>query len=394
MTVKRLNVLLLDQGRQSLPFLKALNKAGHRVTIVCNTKICEGFFSRYPVKRIIWPSYFKDRSGFEEKLFSYLKKFQPDITIAVGDITAEILSRNKKRIEQYTSVTVPEYDIFEKVTDKLLLMQYCMRENIPCPLTYDLNEKSISSMGSKLTFPVIIKPRKGIGAIGVQKIESHEELTESYKDLKDKYGEMLIQEYIPQEGGMQYQAEAFLDNESCMKACVVLKKPRFFPVTGGTSTANETIFEDEIVKTCRNLLEGLKWKGAADVDMILNPETGIIQVLEINPRVTAGIKIAFKAGVDFAELHLKLAMEQPIEYINNYKSGIYSRNLFMDILWYLFSNQKMKRETSPSFYKFFGRNVTYQTISVDDPLTGIGFFLNMSRKYLNIRNLMEKLGQN
>ena len=64
---QRLRILLLDQGRQALPFLKSFSKAGHETTIVCNTRLSEGYFSRYPVKRLIWPSYVKNRQAFEEQ---------------------------------------------------------------------------------------------------------------------------------------------------------------------------------------------------------------------------------------------------------------------------------------------------------------------------------------
>ena len=189
---------------------------------------------------------------------------------------------------------------------------------------------------------------------------------------------------------MQYQAEAFLDKESEMKVCMVILKPRFFPVKGGTSTANLTIDHQEITDTTRRLLEKLKWQGAADVDYILDPRDGRAKILEINPRVTAGIKIGFSAGIDYADLHLKLALDQEVPEITNYKLGVYCRNFFLEMLWYLLSDRKMKKETTPPFFSIFRRDMVDQIFSIDDPLAGLGFFLNMIRKYLNIKNFRSK----
>ena len=388
----RLKILLLDQGRQSLPFVKSLTHAGHQVFIVCNTRISEGYFSRYPAKRLIWPSYMKNPMAFEKKLLEFLRSNEIDITLSVGDISSEILSKNREEISKYTRVTVPEYSKFLEVSDKLKLMKFCMKNDIPCPVTYDLDEHENSDAIREIGFPAIVKPRRGLGALGVKRMDSLENLEENLPELNNKYGPLLIQEFIPQEGGTQYQAEAFLDRDSKMKVCMVIEKPRFFPVHGGTSTANVTVHKPEIVRTCKKLLEGIGWTGTADVDLILDPRDNVVKVLEINPRVTAGIKIGFAAGIDYADLHLKLALGESIPAIENYKLGIYCRNIFMDILWYLFSSRSMKQTTKPSFFKFFGKNVIDQTISLDDPLAGLGFFMNMTRKYLNFNYLMEKLG--
>jgi len=201
---------------------------------------------------------------------------------------------------------------------------------------------------------------------------------------------LLVQEFIPQKNGMQYQAEAFLDGDCKTKVCMVIEKPRFFPVKGGTSSANVTIDHPEINKISRRLLEGLKWKGAADVDYILDPRDNSVKILEINPRVTAGIKIAFAAGIDFADLHLKLAMGEKIPVTDNYKLGIYCRNFFLDILWYIYSDRKMKKNTRPPFFRFFGHNVVDQLFSCDDPFVPLGFFLHMVKKYMNMSRLRAK----
>ena len=390
---KKLTVLILDQGRQALPFLKSLRNAGHNVICVCNTRISEAYFSRYPTKKLIWPSSIKYPAMFEECLLNYLDTHQTDIVIGVSDFSAEILSKNKNKILQKTRIAVPDYSLFSKVVDKYWLMDYCIKNNIPCPRTREINEKNKNQVSRELEYTVLLKPKRGVGAIGIFKFYKPEEVVESVFKLQEKFGDLIIQEYIPQENGMQYQAEAFLDNESKMKACIVFEKPRFFPVNGGTSSANITIRHPEIESITKTLLEGLQWQGAADVDFILDPRTAVPKVLEINPRVTAGIKTAFAAGIDFADLHIKLALNKPIPRIDNYESGIYCRNFFLELLWFVFSNKKMKQNNQSTFFKFFGKKVFEQTFSIDDPLPFLGFFLNMGGKYLHPSTFLKKIGR-
>jgi predicted ATP-grasp superfamily ATP-dependent carboligase len=385
-----LNILLLDQGRQSLPFLKSFAKAGHKTTIVCNTRLSEGYFSRYPSKRLLWPSYVTDNGGFEKELLDYLRENQVDVVLSVGDVSTDILSRNKEEISQYSRVTVPDYSTLIPAVDKLKLMQHCMAQNLPCPKTYELTSETLDKLDQLLEFPVMVKPVRGVGAIGVERFDRHQDLKDNYQAMKDKHGDLIVQEFIAPEGSMQYQAEAFMDENGKMKVCLVILKPRFFPVRGGTSTANLTIDHPEITETTRDLLEGLNWTGAADVDYILDPRDNRAKILEINPRVTAGIKIGFVAGIDYADLHLRLALGEEIPQINKYKLGVYCRNFFLELLWFLLSDRRMKKETTPPFFTVFRRNMVDQIFSIDDPFTGLGFFLSMVRRYTNIGRFKAK----
>ncbi|MCK4624672.1 MAG: ATP-grasp domain-containing protein [Phycisphaerae bacterium] len=389
----RLRVLILDSGRQALPFMRSLKTAKHHVAVACGSKFSPCYFSRYPDRRLLWANYFEDPDTFTEQMFRYIRRYRPDVTIPVGDVSAGIVARNKQELLKYTRVTVPELKVFDRAADKAKTMAFCMENDIPCPKTFFPDEENLEDIVVKTPFPVMVKPRRGIGAIGLHRFEGPDELRRHFGALRERYGELLIQEFIPLEGGTQFQAEAFLDADSRMKVCMVIAKPRFFPVTGGTSTANVTIHRPDIQENVRRLLEGIGWIGAADVDLMLDPRDNVPKILEINPRVTAGIKIGFAAGIDYADLHIRLALGQSIPKIDSYKLGVYSRNLCMDILWYLFSEKKARRSAWPPFFKFFGKSVCYQTFDLYDLMPLAGFILGMLKKYASPAVWKKKLGR-
>ncbi len=388
--IETLKILILDSGRQTLPFLKSYKKAGYHTTLISNTWLNECYFSRYPSEKFIWPDYMSARNEFEDRLFNFLENNETDVVISLSDITSDILSKNRDKISELSAVTQPKYDIFSIGANKLNLMIYCMDNGFPCPKTYALSKDSFKYVKDKLDFPVIVKPVGGVGALGVSRINSIEELEERFDKLNNEFGNLIIQEYIPVEDRNQYMAEAFVDNDGKMQVCVVIEKSRIFPVKAGTSSANVTVIHPEITDITKRLLESLKWRGAADIDFIVDPRDNIPKILEINPRVTAGIKIAFSAGVDFADMFVKLALGQNIPEIKKYRQEVYCRNFFLEILWFLTSSFRMKKETSPSFFKIWGRNMCDQLFSVDDPLTWLGFFLHMLKKYLSIKKLRAK----
>ena len=384
-------VLILDgDSRQVLPFMRSLRKAGHHVTVVCPWRSCPGYFSRYPNKRLIWLG-IEDEKCFYNNLLAYVKDDNCDVVLALGDVTAILVAKHREQLTQYVKTAVPDYKTLIRAADKSQTMDFCMKNNISCPKTFDPSQRSVDDIIKEVPFPVMLKPVRGVGAVGIHKFDTPDQLKKHYSVLEKKYGKLQIQEFIPL-SETQFQAEAFCDADSKMRVCMVINKPRFFPVTGGTSTCNITVNRPDIVKNIRRLLEGIKWIGSADVDLILDPRDNIPKILEINPRVTAGIKIGFDAGIDYADLQMKLALGQTIPEISNYKYGKVLRNLCLDILWYKYSSKENRKRTQPKWWSFFGSNVHYQTIRCDDPFPLIGFILSNLRKFRKSEIWHSKLG--
>lgn len=391
--MEKKRVLILNGAdRQSLPFMRSLKRAGHYVAVVCSSRCCTGYFSRYPDKRLIWPNIEHDEQGFYNALLDFLKKNNCDVILPLDDFTAHLVSYHKEELTRYTSTPVPEYEIFMRAANKSWTMDYCMKNNIPCPQTYNPEKESLEEIIRKIPFPVMVKPNRGIGAIGLHRFNCADELRKYYPAVRAKYGPLIIQEFIPL-SETQFQAEAFCNAQSKVTVCMVIGKPRFFPVTGGTSTCNVTIKRQDIAENVRRLLEGIKWVGSADVDLILDPRDNIPKILEINPRVTAGIKIGFEAGIDYADLQLRLALDKDIPIIEEYKLGVVLRNLCLDTFWYKYSDKAARKRTKPSFWQFFGKNIKYQTFRIDDPLPFVGFILGNLVKYTNPGVWKAKLGK-
>lgn len=390
--MKKLKVLILDgDSRQSLPFMRSLKKASHNISVVCPWRCCPSYFSRYADKRLIWPNIADEEKSFYQTLLNYLQKGNADVILPLGDATAHLVSCHKEELTQYAVTPVPDYKVFMKAADKGQTMEYCMENNIPCPKTYNAQKQSLEEIINEVPFPVMVKPTRSTGAVGIHRFDTPSQLRRYYPILGEKYGSLIIQEFIPK-NATQFHAEVFCDADSRMNVCMVLSKPRFFPVTGGTATCNVTIDRPDIVEAVRKLLEGIKWTGAADIDLLLDPRDDTLKILEINPRVPVSIKIGFMAGIDYADLQLKLAFGQEIPLIKDYKQGVILRNLCMDILWYINSSRSERKATKPPFWKFIGKHIYYQTFGVDDPFPLVGFVLSNLKKFRKPGSWDSKLG--
>lgn len=381
MSNSRCNILLLDgDTRQSLPVAKALCLSGYNVTVVCSKRISYGSWSCYPHKKIYAPVEPSEIDNYFLFIKSVLQKRCYDVTIPLFDHSAYMLSKYKIELVQYTKVSVPDLEIFMCARDKKITMDACRRAGVPHPLTYSPDDVPISEIERSISFPCIIKPNISHGAIGIRLVEKAAKLSSVYNQVVEEFGPCCIQEYIPQ-NGMQYKVQVFRGSDDVIYGAVVFNKMRYFPITGGTSSLNSTVDRPDIIEICLRLLDEIKWNSHADVDLIEDVRDNTVKVMEINPRITGSIKIAFEAGVDFATMQVQHALNNRIPKFNDYKIGIFMRYLPLDILWFLYSPERFK--SKPSWFHFFGANLCYQEGSRDDFLPAIAGFIEGLGKYLN-----------
>jgi len=387
---KEKKILILDGGSsQALPLMRAFCKSGHHVTIMIPHRMCSGFFSRYANRKILHKKLWRDEKNAVQWLNNYLNKNKTDLVLGLSDKTARILSANKSILEKHTKLIVPQYSVFSIAADKLKTMRFCMENRLPCPYTVDGKNIDFGIIENKLKFPVIIKPTFGVGAKGVFRYNKLESLKRDFNFKEKTYGHLIIQEYIPNEE--QYTVEAFCDNNSVLKACVVVSKIRYYPVSGGTSSCNVSVKMPEIEKVTADFLKKLGWIGSANLDIIYDRRDNIPRIIEINPRTGAMIKIAFESGVNIADLTLQLAFNEEVSDKLEYAENIVLRNMALELFWFFSSPFKRWVSSKPSFFVFFKKNIFFENARFDDPLTGIGYVLGLIKKYSNIKGFKRKI---
>jgi predicted ATP-grasp superfamily ATP-dependent carboligase len=217
-------------------------------------------------------------------------------------------------------------------------------------------------MAAGLPFPFIIKPRVGYGSIGFHVIRDEAQLREVFPKALERFGGMVVQEYIPQTG-TQYKCEVFLDADGAPKSAVVFDKTRWYPVDGGSTCCSCSVHRPDIAENSIRLLQAIGWRGYGDVDLIEDPRDGVAKVMEINPRITASVKVCFAAGVDFARQIVELGMGLPVTEYPDYRDGVRLRYMHTDVLWFLQSPNRFKAK--PGWFDF--RHTTDQIFSLKDP---------------------------
>ena len=374
----KIKVLLIEGlARQVLPLAKSMNQLGAEVTTYNGSKLDPGYASKYPHRKLLAFFNAKQPEKSFEALKSELEKYHYDMVIPMNDDIAIQLSKHKKALSQYTTPIVEDWERFQFACDKLKTMQVCMENDIPCPKTFTSLDDFLASESS-VSYPIVVKPRTGQSAVGFHTSDNKEDVVDYYKKAEQKYGPMLIQEYIPQTD-IQYKCEMYVDREGTLKAACIFAKNRWYPVDGGSSTLNTTVDRPDIMATCAKLLEKIGWRGYADIDLIQDPRDNVAKVMEINPRITGSVKICYAAGVNFSKLILQDFKGEPVDEAFNTNFGVQLRYMHTDILWFLKSKDRFR--CKPSWFNF--KNCVHQIFSWDDPWPCVTFTIQGFGKYNN-----------
>lgn len=385
-----MNILLINgENVQSISIARSLREDGHRVILFANSKVSSGYASRYIDEKHIVPDICHCRTAFEEYFYDYISTKKVDVVIPMGDEGATFLSINKVHIEQEYNCkcAVPIFSVFNLANDKQQLMELCKKHNLPHPRTRSITIDTISEVAEYVGFPAMIKPNISAGSKGIVKVENIKEVEEKLPNIIQEFGPCTLQEYVHQ-SGHYYNVMIYRDKKGNISAHTIIKIMRFFPIKGGSSCYCQTVEHDYLLDVCKQTLELLNWVGFADFDVLEDANTGELKIIEINPRVPSSLQAAYAAGVDFAKIIIAdefgLAMPK-----YSYSVGKEVRWFGLDVMWFLFSKQRFSYK--PSWFRFWGRNVSYQDGCFKDPLPMIAGCLAGIIKYLNPKFRKSKL---
>ena len=362
-----MNALITDANkRTSIYALRSLGRRGIEISATESKDILKpiGFLSKYCKEAIRVPTHLSEE--FIQVMLKLSKKY--DVLIPISTDSMEPISRHLVEFECNTNVPIPSYEALLKTIDKQLTLEVALEQGIPCPKSFSpKNVEELKDASEKITYPVVIKARKGSGAQGVVYVSSASALISKYELMHGLQDYPLIQEYIPGQG---YGAFALFNRDSEPRAVFAHRRIREYPITGGQSTFCESVNNSEIMNYGLKLLKALDWYGLAMVEFKLDVRDNKPKLMEVNPRFWGSMPLAIASGVDFPYLLYKLAVDGDINPIMSYKTGVKMRFLFADILscaCYFYRRHDRMHTLWEAIQPFFDKSVNYGLLSWDDP---------------------------
>lgn len=234
---------------------------------------------------------------FIPKLISICKKEKIGVLFPIYDTELEKISAHRQDFSSKNiCVWVSDPKTVNLCNDKYQTSLFFKKNRILSPRTWLPSQ--VRGQGVELPFPVIVKPRKGVGSVGIYWAKNAEELR-NILQKNDEDKELILQEGLT---GEEYTVDVLCDFKGRSLAIVPRKR---IEVKAGVSYKGSTVFNPALIKESKKIIRALNIRGACNLQCKLTDKGP--NFFEINPRFSAGLSLTVAAGVNGPLILLKLS---------------------------------------------------------------------------------------
>lgn len=326
-----MRVLVTDaEYKLTLGAIRSLGRAGCEVVAIAARPRAEGFYSRYAAERVVGPPP-ADADRFTDFVLETVERRRIDVVLPIGQDSNLALSRRREGIAERAGIAVADWDAMQIAASKRRTIELAGQIGVPVPRTF-------TDAAEIDRFPVVAK--KTVGSGEVLYVNGPAELPSG--------DDWLLQEYVPGEGRGFFA----LYDRGKERAVFMHRRRREYPVTGGASTAAESIDDPVLRDLGLRMLDALRWHGVAMVEFKLDQRDGSYRLMEVNPKFWGSLDLAIAAGVDFPYLAVRLAAGRPFDPVLTYRTDVRFRWVFSDLLHVV-----ARPRALPAFLRDFGPGV-------------------------------------
>jgi predicted ATP-grasp superfamily ATP-dependent carboligase len=385
--------LVLDAGlRQSLVTVRSLGSRGPRVAALESFDDVPAFSSRWCQQKIVCPA----DEGTEDYL-AYLEQVLgatgARVLITSSDGTVALIRRHREQLEQRVRIALAREPALEMAVNKERTLEIARELGLAIPK--GVTVKTVSDVGAALReigLPAVVKPseswmwgeQQGARFLA-QLVTTPDEALRAVEELTSLGGTLLFQQFL----SGRREAVNFLYSSGQINASFAQWAKRTDPPLGGSSVLRQSInIPPDIGEQAERLVREIDLEGYSEVEF-RRDSAGIPYLMEINPRLSASVELAVRAGVDFPYLLYQWANGEGVDAVKSYRAGGWMRYLEGDIATTVASVQQRGRPgiTPPmrsilDFCASFFVPMRYDYLDWKDPLPAWTATADFARRLL------------
>ncbi len=302
--------------------------------------------------------------------------------IASNDATIALLRRHRARLEPRVCVALAPEPALTIAISKERTLAVARRLGLPVPREVVVRDAAdVTAALNDIGLPAVIKPseswlwdgREG-ARLGAQLAVTPAEARHAVAAVT-RFGEAALLQ--PLLTGRR-EAVSFLYANGEVYARFAQWAKRTSPPLGGNSVLRQSIaVPADIGGHAESLVREINLEGYSEVEF-RRDAAGVPYLMEINPRLSASVEVAVRAGVDFPYLLYQWASGEPMDRVAAYRTGGWIRDLGGDITTTMAALRQRGRPgiTSPvqtvlQFGLSFFRPMAYDYLSWRDPLPAV-----------------------
>lgn len=292
-----MNILVTSAGRRGyiIEYFKEILKEKGKVYAGNSDTFSPAFY--YADEYVVTPLiYDKEYIPF---LLDFCKQKDIKIILSLFDIDLLVLARNKEKFEHSGIwVVVSSEAVINICNDKWNTYQFCRKNGFLSPRTFlDMKQVEMAVSSRSIAYPVMIKPRWGMGSLAVYEAYDEQEmriLVEKCKrDIQSSYLKyeaaldlkqcVVIQEKLT---GQEYGMD-IINDLSGVYCCNVVRKK--YAMRGGETDCAAVVKDQKMNLIAKQVSKALGHIGNLDVDLFVVEDK--IYLLEMNARLGGGIRL-------------------------------------------------------------------------------------------------------
>jgi carbamoylphosphate synthase large subunit len=389
--------------RQALVTVRSLGRRGLRVAVAGTQPHTPAFSSRWCRQAFVFPRE-EAMDAYRAALEEWLDQSGARVIIAANDATIALLHLHRARLEPRVQVALADERALAIAINKERTLTVAKRLGLRIPREVIVRDGGDVAVALKeIGLPAVIKPSESWmwngcdGArLGARLVVTAAEARHAVEAVT-RFGEAaLFQELLTG----RREAVSFLYADGDMYARFAQWAERTSPPLGGESVLRQSIaIPPDIGSQAEALVRELDLEGYSEVEF-RRDAAGVPYLMEINPRLSASVEVAVRAGVDFPYLLYQWASrEEAIERVEGYRIGCWMRHLGGDIYRTITTLRERGRPgTTPpartvlEFGLSFLRPTGYDYLDWTDPLPAVRATTDFTREA--IKTLVSRVRRN
>ncbi len=329
------DALVLDAPlRQSLVTVRSLGRRGLGVAAVATLRNAPALSSRWCQRGFVFPAT-EATEAYLAILEEWLERAGARVLISSNDGTIALLRRYRARLEQRVRLALADERPLTIAVNKEQTLAVARRLGLHVPREVVVRAvDDVPAALSEIGLPAVIKPceswlwsgLEGV-RVGAQLAVTPDEARNAVEAVTRLGGAVLFQQLLTG----RREAVSFLYANGQVYARFAQWAVRTSPPLGGDSVLRQSIaIPPDIGSQAESLVREINLEGYSEVEF-RRDSSGVPRLMEINPRLSASIEVAVRAGVDFPYLLYQWASGAPIERMDGYRIGGWIRHLGGDI---------------------------------------------------------------
>lgn len=259
--------------------------------------------SKYITEQLVVPHYKEDPKGLCRFLIDYAKQQdEKPVLFPTADAYAQFIDEFHDELKSWFLFPNGRKGLVSDLVDKNRMLEYTERFGVRTPEMISTEVPDLAKrVADEIGYPCIIKPAESAPFVAkfrnkVFIINNEEDLMEKVALTNESGMEVYVQRIIPGPETNCYCWEGYMDQNSKCVHYTTVQKIRQWPNNFGAATFAKQKWLPQTHDFCRPFMEGVGYKGFAEIDVKEDVNTGELYLIEVNCRYIGFTELLIQFG--------------------------------------------------------------------------------------------------